>query len=213
MNDMPTHDDITGVILAGGQARRMGGEDKGLVALGGRPMIEYALAALEPQVGDLLINANRNHERYAGYGFPVLADRQSGYCGPLAGMVSAMAAACTPYLATVPCDCPQLPGDLVERLAHALGRDDADIAVAHDGERMQPVFALIKTGLIDDLESWLDSGERKIDRWYARHRVALADFSDCPQTFENVNTPEERDALWTRMSAAGRKLPSAQVSS
>ncbi|MEJ2507964.1 MAG: molybdenum cofactor guanylyltransferase MobA [Gammaproteobacteria bacterium] len=210
---MPIRDDITGVILAGGQARRMGGEDKGLIALGGRPMIEYALAALEPQVGDLLINANRNHERYAGYGFPVLADRQSGYCGPLAGMVSAMAAARTPYLATVPCDCPQLPGDLVERLAHALGRDDADIAVAHDGERMQPVFALIKTGLFDDLESWLDSGERKIDRWYARHRVALADFSDCPQTFENVNTLEERDALWTRMSAAGRKLPSAQVSS
>lgn len=201
----PTQAQITGVVLSGGQARRMGGKDKGLVTLGGRPMIEYTLAALRPQVGALLINANRNQDRYAAYGVPVVADRQDGYHGPLAGMASAMAAAPTPYIVSVPCDCPRLPHVLVERLAAALAQEESDIAVAHDGERMQPVFALMGTNLYADLDSWLAAGERKIDRWYARHRVAVADFSDLPETFENVNTPEERDTLWERMRAAEGK--------
>ncbi len=201
MSDTAGTEPITGVILAGGQARRMGGEDKGLVMLGARPMIEYAIDALRPQVDALLINANRNAERYRRYGYPVLPDLQGGYCGPLAGMASAMAAAKTAYLVTVPCDSPRLCDDLVTRLGAALRAEGAEIAVAHDGERLQPVFALMQTALYEDLTSWLASGERKIDRWYAEHRVAVVDFRDRPETFENVNTPAERDALWERMHA------------
>lgn len=201
MSDTAGTEPITGVILAGGQARRMGGEDKGLVMLGARPMIEYAIDALRPQVDALLINANRNAERYRRYGYPVLPDLQGGYCGPLAGMASAMAAAKTAYLVTVPCDSPRLCDDLVTRLGAALRAEGAEIAVAHDGERLQPVFALMQTALYEDLTSWLASGERKIDRWYAEHRVAVVDFRDRLETFENVNTPAERDALWERMHA------------
>jgi len=206
----PAHSEVTGVILAGGQARRMGGEDKGLVALGGRAMIEYAIDALRPQVDALLINANRNTGHYQRYGYPVLPDLQGGYCGPLAGMASAMAAAATAYLVTVPCDSPRLCQDLVARLDAALQAEGAEIAVAHDGERLQPVFALMQTALYEDLTAWLARGERKIDRWYAEHRVAVVDFRDRLETFENVNTPEERDALWRRMRASHAPHHTAQ---
>jgi molybdenum cofactor guanylyltransferase len=194
---------ITGVILAGGRATRMGGMDKGLVVLNGIPMLEHILATLRPQVGDVLINANRNIERYADYGYKVVPDMLGDYFGPLAGMASAMQAAGTEYILTVPCDSPLLPSDLAVRLAAALTRDRADIGVAHDGERMQPVFSLLRCNLLASMLAYLNSGERKIDLWYAKHKLAIADFTDSPETFLNVNTPEDRAALEAKLAEAG----------
>ncbi len=182
---------ITGVILAGGEARRMGGGDKGLVELCGKPLIEHALAALSPQVDTLIINANRNRERYAAYGYPVVADGRRGFQGPLAGMLSCLEAAQTEFLVTVPCDSPLLPDDLIARLFRQLSAGQADISVAHNGARMQPVFALMSTSLAPSMQAFLDRGERKIDRWFEQHRLAITDFSDQPDCFRNANTPAE----------------------
>ncbi len=194
---------ITGVILAGGRATRMGGMDKGLVVLNGIPMLEHILVTLRPQVSDVLINANRNIERYANYGYKVVPDMLGDYFGPLAGMASAMQAAGTEYILTVPCDSPLLPPDLAVRLAAALTRDQADISVAHDGGRMQPVFSLLRCNLLASMLAYLESGERKIDLWYARHKLAIADFTDSPETFLNVNTPEDRAELEAKLVKAG----------
>ena len=192
---------IAGTVLAGGQGRRMGGEDKGLVEIAGHPMVAHVIERLRRQAGVLLINANRNQERYAEItGLRVVADREEGYAGPLAGMASAMEAAGTRFLLTVPCDAPLVSADLGPRLHEALVRERAELSVAHDGARLQPVFALIGCSLLDSLLAYLRSGERKIDRWYARHRMAEADFSDVPQSFSNINTPEERAALERALS-------------
>lgn len=182
---------ITAVVLAGGRARRMGGQDKGLIELNHRPLIEYAVGALQGQVDAILVNANRNLERYAALGYPVIADQYGEFSGPLAGIASALAEIETRYLVTVPCDCPSLPKDLVIRLLSAHAQADAELAVAHDGTRMQPVFALLERTLLGSLEEFIESGGHKVDRWYTRHRVALADFSDQPDAFINVNTPED----------------------
>lgn len=190
---------ITAGILAGGRATRMGGVDKGLVELGGRPMVEYVLDVLRAQTAQVLINANRSGEVYAGYGVPVVADRQEGFLGPLAGIASLMAAAGTEWLLIAPCDSPQLPDDLGLRLWQAIARDGADLGVAHSGERLEPVFALLRCALRGDLEAYLGAGERKIDRWYQRQKMATADFSDCPGMFVNVNTLSERDLLATQL--------------
>ena len=187
--------EITAVILAGGRGSRMGGIDKGLVELKGKTLIEHVITAIEPQVGTLVINANRNHQAYAALGYPVLSDSMEDYQGPLAGFLAAMEAAQTPDILTVPCDGPLLADDLVKRLYQAREHEQADIAVAFDGERLQPVYALIPTRLQASLQAYLDGGDRKIDLWYAQHRFAKADFSDIPTTFVNVNTPEERDRL------------------
>ncbi|MEJ2760549.1 MAG: molybdenum cofactor guanylyltransferase MobA [Gammaproteobacteria bacterium] len=189
--DPESRDAVTGVILAGGEARRMGGRDKGLIEIAGRPMVEYVIEALRPQVGALLINANRSRERYARFGYPVVADEFDGYNGPLAGMASCMRVAATDYIATLPCDSPNIPPDLVARLFLRLREEQADIGVAHNGERMQPVFSLIRCALLDSLLDYLNGGERKIDRWFERHATAVVDFSDRPDTFINVNTPED----------------------
>lgn len=186
---------ISGLALAGGLARRMGGIDKGLVVLAGKPMIEHVLAGLAPQVGRVLINANRNLEQYGGYGYEVVSDTLEGYLGPLAGALSALKVIDTEFLLTVPCDSPLVAPDLAGRMYAALRSGQADLAVAHDGRRQQPVFLLLKRGLAADLEAYLASGERKIDRWFARHRVAEADLSDRPDSFINVNEPEERQRL------------------
>jgi molybdenum cofactor guanylyltransferase len=186
---------ITAVILAGGRGRRMGGADKGLVEFNGRPLIAHVIDALAPQARSLMINANRNLVRYQQFGYPVIADSITDYQGPLAGFLAAMEVVETPYIVTVPCDGPLLTDTLIERLVAARERESAEIAVAHDGQRMQPVYALIPVTLKPSLQRYLDGGDRKIDLWYARHRVALADFSDLPATFVNINTEEERDRL------------------
>ena len=199
---LATKASITGVILAGGQARRMGGVDKGLAPFAGRPLIEWVIEGLRPQVDRLLINANRNLDCYAGYGFPVIGDLEPGFQGPLAGIRSAMQAARTEWILTVPCDSPYPAPDLVERLIAALCAADAELAVASDGVCIQPVHALLPVRLADSLIAALGAGERKVDRWYARHRVALADFSDRPDCFLNINTRADADGLAGRI--AGR---------
>lgn len=186
---------ITAVILAGGMGKRMGGQDKGQVILKGQPLIKWVIDAIRPQVATLLINANRNQDAYARYGYPVCGDQLEDYQGPLAGFAAGMYAAQTAYIVTVPCDGPLLAADLVQRLVYALQRDNAEIAVAHDGERLQPVYALLPVRLLPSLEAFLASDQRKIDRWFAQHRMALADFSDATLTFLNVNTPEDRQRL------------------
>jgi len=192
---MLTKHNVTAVILAGGKGRRMHGEDKGLVELAKRPLIEYVIDAIEPQIETIILNANRNQELYSHYGFPVISDALDDYQGPLAGYLSALSNATTSHIVTLPCDGPLLPDDLVERLIIALKNKNAEIAVVHDGDRMQPVYSLIPTALATSLNTFLDSGERKIDLWYKQHHIALADFSDCPETFRNINTAEQRDRL------------------
>ena len=196
-------DQITGVILAGGKARRMGGIDKGLVDFAGRPLVSRVAEALRPQVGRLVINANRNHDTYGSLGFEIVPDTLADYQGPLAGFAAAMAAASTPWILTVPCDGPFVAPDLAARLAGALTQSCADapaeLAVADDGERLQPVYALLAVDLAGSLSRFLAEGERKIDRWYARHRYAVADMSDCPRCFTNINTLEDSAALAEEM--------------
>ena len=191
--------DITAVILAGGKARRMAGEDKGLIELGGRRLIEYIIAALTPQTDSIIINANRHHDAYAEYGLPVVADMLSDYLGPLVGMASGMQATDRPWIVTVPCDSPFIPADLVATLSGTLALQQADICVAHDGERMQPVFAMLRCDLLPDLLGYLEDGGRKIDHWYATHRLAIADFSGSADTFLNLNSPEDRQLLEDRL--------------
>ena len=191
--------DITGVVLAGGRGRRMGGVDKGLIPLADKPMVAHVLAALAPQVATIVVNANRNLDQYSAFGYRVAADPIGDYYGPLAGMVGAMEIAATKYVLTVPCDSPLMACDLVARLYQALSHERAEIGVAHDGERLHPVFTLLQCDLLPSLYEYLQSGERKIDRWFARHKVAIAYFADEAETFINVNNPEERAAVEARL--------------
>jgi len=181
----------------------MGGRDKGLLPLSGRPMVDYLIEALRPQTDEILINANRNQAAYARPGCTVIPDITGGYLGPLAGIAGAMREARCPWIVTAPCDSPLLPANLVEGLYAPLAEEDADIAVAHDGARMQPVFALMRCDLLPDLLAFLNQGGRKVDAWYARHRTVLGDFSSRNEAFLNVNTPEERTALEKALQLRG----------
>jgi len=203
-SEPPRRETITGVILAGGAGRRMGGRDKGLVPFRGRPLIDWVVEALVPQVGGLVISANRNRAVYAARGFPVIADDGDGFEGPLAGIAAALAAVETPWIVTVPCDGPCPAPDLVERLCAASAEPGAEIAVARDGERVQRVYALIPVALAASLGAFLAEGGRAVGRWYARHRLAVADFSDRPLAFANVNSEAERAALEQALAAADR---------
>ncbi len=194
-------DDITGLILAGGRATRMGGVDKGLQTHLGLPLAMHTLLRLQPQVGAVMINANRNLAAYEAMGVPVWPDALPDYPGPLAGMLAGLEQCQTPWLLTVPCDTPGFPTDLAARLAQAAAEQDADIAMAatrEDGAlRTQPVFCLIRAALMEDLAAWLHAGQRKIDRWTARHRCATVEFDD-PAAFFNVNTLDELQSLQER---------------
>ena len=190
--------DITGLILAGGRGSRMGGVDKGLQPFGGVPLALHALLRLGPQVGELMINANRNLSAYESMGVPVWPDAQADYAGPLAGWLAGLERCETPYLVTVPCDSPNFPVDLVERLAQALVASGADIAMAattDDGVRqVQPVFSLMKATLMESLVAYLQDGQRKIDKWTALHACVEVDFVDAA-AFANANTLEELQRL------------------
>lgn len=186
---------IDAVILAGGMARRMGGDDKGLVELNGKTMIEHTIDRIKPQVKEILINANRNQTRYAEFGFKVISDEHTGFLGPLAGMISAMGQTEADYLLVVPCDCPLLPLDLVPRMLAAIKTEDAEIAVASDGEYEQPVVLLLKPSLRDSMKAFLEAGERKVDFWYAKHHFVVESFADQANAFVNVNTPEQKQRL------------------
>lgn len=182
-------EDITGLILAGGRGRRLGGLDKGLVLLHGRPLIEYAIEFLQPQVGRLLISANRNRDAYASYGYPVIADITEDYDGPLAGMLSAMQQARTDYIVTVPCDVPVPPADLVERLAEAMCAARREACIAAGAGQAQPVFALMRCSLAARLRESLVAGERGVEEWMRGQQAAVADFPG--EVFANINTPEQ----------------------
>lgn len=188
-------DQVTGLILAGGQARRMQGRDKGLLVCAGRPLIAYAIEILKPLCGKLLINANRSLASYQALGFPVIADQIPGFQGPLAGLLTALQASDAPYLLAIPCDSPRLQPDTLTRLLEALDQTPAEVALAHDGERLHPVIIALRNELADDLADYLAMGERKIDRWVEHHRWIAVDCSDRPWQFANVNTPEELKAL------------------
>ena len=190
--------DITGLILCGGRGTRMGGVDKGLQNHHGMPLALHALMRLQPQVGQVLINANRNLAAYESMGVPVWPDPMADYPGPLAGWLAGLEHCETPYLLTVPCDSPNFPLDLAARLSAALLEGDADIAMAatlEDGrQQAQPVFCLLKSGLLESLVESLNAGERKIDRWTAQHRCVQVLF-DGPAAFANANTLTELQQL------------------
>jgi len=196
-------DEVTGVILAGGRGSRMGGVDKGLQNFRGMPMAMGTLMRLAPQVGEVMINANRNLSAYESFGVPVWPDSLADYAGPLAGFLTALEHCETPYLATVPCDTPLFPQDLVARLAEALEREDAEIAMAaareEDGQfRAQPVFSLLRRELMESLVRFTHEGGRKIDAWTAQHRTVLVTFDragDDPGAFSNANTLAELHKL------------------
>lgn len=186
---------ITGVILAGGQGRRMGSVDKGLKPLRGRPMIEWVIERFGPQVDELLINANQNLERYARFGHRVIPDVIGGFAGPLAGLHRALGEATHALVATVPCDSPYLPRDLIARLLTALSADAAELAVARTGEQPHPVFCLCRRSVAPSLTEFLGRGGRKIDAWYAQLKVVEVAFDDNAAAFSNINTEAELAAL------------------
>jgi molybdopterin-guanine dinucleotide biosynthesis protein A len=190
-----TQDSITGLILAGGKARRVGGIDKGLVTLKGEPMIKHVIQRLSPQVGEILINANREIERYQSLGFAVVPDEINNFAGPLAGLHAGMKAAKTEFILSVPCDSPLLPNDLSPRLITALKSQNADIAVAKTGEQHHPVFCLCRTSLAQDLEAYLNAGGRKVDEWQKKHAYVEVSFDDNALAFTNINTAEELSNL------------------
>lgn len=201
-----SHPSITGVVLAGGRSSRMGGSDKGLICVAGRPLVEHVITSLRPQVDCLLISANRNLRRYEAYGFPVIEDETDSYQGPLAGIASAMRLAKTDYILTVPCDSPLLPCALAERMLSMLVQGDAKACTVHDGLHIQPVFSLLSVDLAQNLFDYLDAGERGVGGWLAGQRLALADFSDRPFAFLNINTPHERRALERRINLAANHV-------
>ena len=183
--------DITGIVLAGGQGRRMGGVDKGLVELDGKPLAQHVIARLAPQVGTVIVNANQNAQRYAAFGYPVVADAVGGFAGPLAGLHAGMVQARGIYVATAPCDSPFLPADLVSRLAAALVTRNAQLAVARTFDQPHPVFALVRRDVLPHLAAFLQTGGRKIDLWYATLLVVEVRFDDEADAFRNINTREE----------------------
>lgn len=188
---MSEQNKVSGVVLAGGLARRMGQQDKGLVLFKRRPLITYALSALEPLVDELLISANRNQDIYRQFGYRVIGDNNPTFDGPLAGILAAMQTARNPLLLVTPCDSPLVKTEHLQRLLAGLQDQDADIAVVWDGERLHPVFLALKTALRSDLEKYLRSGERKLESWLYRHKWVKVDFSDQPELFVNINSPEE----------------------
>ena len=189
---------VTGVGLAGGRGSRMGGVDKGLQPFRGKPMVAHVIERLAPQVAELLINANRNAEAYAGFGYRVIADEIDGFAGPLAGFERGLAHATRELVVTAPCDSPFLPADLVERLRSALLAAGAQLAVARTGEQAHPVFSLMRRDVHGSLRAFLSSGQRKIDKWYAALKVVEVAFDDEPDAFLNINTREELAGLEPR---------------
>jgi molybdopterin-guanine dinucleotide biosynthesis protein A len=182
---------VTGLVLAGGQGTRMGSVDKGLVVLQGRPLIRHVIERFAPQVDELLINANRNVAEYEALGHPVIRDHIEGFAGPLAGLHTGLMHAEHPLVATVPCDSPFLPLDLVARLEKALGSGETDLAVARTDHQPHPVFALVRRSVLPHLARFLATGGRKIDAWYASLRTVEVAFDDEADAFRNINTAAE----------------------
>ena len=202
--------EITGLVLAGGRGSRMGGVDKGLQNFNGSPLALHAVLRLGMQVGEVMVNANRNLSAYESFGVPVWPDGLADYAGPLAGFLTGLERCETPYLLTVPCDTPLFPLDLAERLSQAMTDDDAEIAMVSALEaddtgqtalRPQPVFCLMQTSLLESLTRFVGQGGRKIDKWTAQHRTVQVPFDlpgDTADAFANANTLAELQALEAR---------------
>lgn len=182
--------DITGLILAGGQGRRMGGADKGLLPFRGKPLIEHVIERLAPQVGGLMISANRNRERYAIYGYPVLADTLPGYQGPLAGIAAGLQSCPTPWLVTAPCDGPFLPADLVARLAKVASETHNPLVYAATPMREHPTYLLLRREMASTLLDYLAGNGRALQQWCRQQDAASAFFAD-EAAFLNLNCSEQ----------------------
>jgi molybdopterin-guanine dinucleotide biosynthesis protein A len=182
---------VTGLILAGGKGSRMGGVDKGLQAFRGKRLVDHVYERLAPQVGGVIINANQNHEEYKTFGVRVVSDAIGGFAGPLAGFHAGLSISKRPFLASVPCDSPFLPVDLIERLYQRIDESGAELAVAKTGDQPHPVFSLMRRGVLDHLAEFLKGGGRKIDAWYATLSVIEVAFDDEAEAFSNFNTLEE----------------------
>jgi molybdenum cofactor guanylyltransferase len=186
---------VTGVILAGGLARRMKGQDKGLVNFKSKPLVSYAVAAMSAVADQTIINANRNIPEYQKFGLPVISDQTDNFDGPLAGVLSAMSFAKIGILLIMPCDSPLISAHHLQKLLTTLANHNADVAVAFDGQRLHPVFLAIKTALKSSLEAYLQSGQRKMETWLIQQNTVRADFSQEPDIFLNINTFDELSAL------------------
>jgi molybdopterin-guanine dinucleotide biosynthesis protein A len=203
---MTAHAEITGLILAGGRAQRMGGIDKGLVSFMGKPLIEHTIARLSPQVTSVLINANRNHDRYAQYGHAVIADHHADFAGPLAGFAAGIEHCNSGYLLSGPCDSPVFPLNLSEQLLKEMISTQSDLVYASSIDPMgktwtQPVFCLMRRSVQQSLQAFLDQGGRKIDRWFEALPSSTVVFAD-EAAFANTNTPEELQALEQTLHAS-----------
>lgn len=191
---------ISAIILSGGRATRMGGADKGLISLQNKPLIQHVITRLQPQVDEILINANREIAQYEALGFKVLQDENPEFLGPLAGFSLGLQHAKHDYVLTVPCDSPLLPLNLVERLLNGMAAAPADIAVANSDGNAHPVFCLIKKSVLPSLQAFLDAGGRKVSAWQKSQKYVEVDFSDCSDAFVNLNTPEDLAALEQKLS-------------
>ena len=178
----------------------MGGADKGLLMLGGRPLVAWGLQRLAAQVGEVMISANRNHTHYEKLGVPVISDSLSGYAGPLAGMVAGLGKASRGWVLNAPCDSPLLAKDYAARMYAAGESGEFDAVVAHDGKRLQPVFMMLNRQSQPSLEGFLAGGGRKIDLWLGDVSHAKVDFSDHEEMFLNVNTPEDLEEMESRIA-------------
>lgn len=200
---------VAAVILAGGLARRMGGQDKGLVNLNSEPMVSWALRRISPQVGRVIINANRNHEAYREFSVPVVADTIDGHLGPLAGLLTALHYFDEDYVFMCPCDSPFLPENMVELMLNAIQAPESPataetptVAVATDGERQQPVFLLCHKSCHASLARFLAQGERKIDRWFKQEKLVEVSFANYPDAFRNINTEDELKVVENELRSA-----------
>lgn len=181
---------ISGIVLAGGRARRMGGCDKGWLEYRGQPLIQHALTQLRGQVDDIVIVANRSLDPYRSFGHPVVSDVIPGFLGPLAGFHAGLGACQGNHALCIPCDAPQFPSDLATRMLTAVRETRSEVAIAHDGRRLQPLFCLLERSLASALHETLGAKRLRTDRWLESRRHVIVDFSDQPTAFININTPE-----------------------
>jgi molybdopterin-guanine dinucleotide biosynthesis protein A len=190
---------ISTIILAGGRATRMAGADKGLMLLQNKPLTQHVINRLQPQVDEILINANREIAQYEAFGYKVLQDDIEGFAGPLAGITLGLMHAKNEYVLSVPCDSPLLPLDLAVRLHNGMLESCADIAIASSEDNAHPVFCLCKKSVLPSLQAFLDAGERKVSTWQKSQKYCEVDFSDCSEAFTNLNTLEELRNLELRL--------------
>lgn len=201
-NSVPDFD-LTGGVLAGGRGTRLGGADKGWVEINGAALIERVLQALQPQVRQIIINANRGAADYAGFGWPIVGDALADFPGPLAGISAMLDAARTDWVLIVPIDAARLPGDLVSRLCAAVRQNGSSAAYVRTADGPVPVCCLLHRALREDLRAALARGERRVQSWLARHAAVPVPFPDWPAEFWSLNTPEDRQRVEALLADGG----------